>query len=209
VTWTQERALTMPMLVAEPSRRALPGRLLYTLTFLTTAIWVLLDQATKLLALQLPPGGIGSDPFRLRLVFNENAAFGIPGFPGMFLLITTVVTVLVIRALPRTDRLSLGFAYGLVLGGALGNLLDRLFREPGFPSGAVVDFLEVGVGSVRWPTFNVADIGIVVGAMLIAWLMLRVEREERMAEARRAEHRSVRPDQTGPQGRKDASARRS
>jgi signal peptidase II len=181
-------------------RRPLPGPMIYRLTILTAAIWVLFDQATKVLALQLPAGGVGQDPLRLRLVFNENAAFGIPGFPGMFIIITAVVLVLVVRALPRTDRLWLGFAYGLVSGGAVGNVIDRVVRPPGFPNGAVVDFIEVGVGALRWPTFNVADIGIVVGALLIAGLLFHADAEERRAAQRRVRHRSVRPKQTGPQG---------
>ncbi len=53
----------------------------------------------------------------------------------------------------------------LVLGGALGNLSDRVFRDPGFLRGAVVDFVSVGA----WPTFNVADSAITIGAVLIIW----------------------------------------
>jgi signal peptidase II len=112
-------------------------------------------------------------------VRNEGAAFGIPGlFTGMFVVITIVVVALVVRALPRTERLSMALAYGLVVGGALGNVTDRLFRE-GAPDGKVVDFIKIG----WWPTFNLADTAIVIGAGLIVWLLLRAEREERRREA--------------------------
>lgn len=185
---------------APPPRRALPGRLLYATTFIVAAIWFILDQATKVLAVQgLPetgaPGGqLG--PFVLRLVRNPGGAFGIPGFPALFLVVTVLVIVLILRALPRTDRLSLAAAYGLVSGGALGNVTDRLVRagDSGFGSGHVVDFLDLG----WWPVFNLADVGIVVGAIAIAVLLTIVDREERAAEAERATHRSVRPETAPP-----------
>jgi signal peptidase II len=60
-------------------------------------------------------------------------------------------------------------ALALVLGGALGNVSDRLFRAPGFLHGAVVDFIKVG----SWPTFNVADSAITIGAvLLVVWSLL-------------------------------------
>lgn len=183
---------------AAPPRRALPGRLVAVAALGVAAIWLLLDQATKVLAVELLPasGVVGVDLrwLDLRLVRNPGGAFGIPGFPGLFVLVTVVVLILVARALPRTDRLSLAFAYGLVTGGALGNVIDRVAREPGFPSGHVVDFLDLG----WWPVFNLADVGIVVGALLVAVLLTKADREERAIEAARAEHRSVRPETATP-----------
>jgi signal peptidase II len=60
----------------------------------------------------------------------------------------------------------------LVLGGALGNLVDRVVRSPGFLRGAVVDFIDIG----PWPTFNVADAALTIGALMFAVLLLRAER---------------------------------
>lgn len=182
-----------------PPRRALPGRLVYVTTFVVAAMWLVLDQATKVLAVEgLPETAVGGQlgPFDLRLVRNPGGAFGIPGFPALFLIVTVLVIVLVVRALPRTDRLSLAAAYGLVSGGALGNVIDRLARrgDEGFGSGHVVDFLDLG----WWPVFNLADVGIVVGAVAIAVLLTIVDREERAAEAERAQHRSVRPESAAP-----------
>lgn len=179
---------------AAEAKPLLPRRLIYATTLGVAVIWLLLDQATKVLAVaQLPATGVPGTsvgPVDLRLVRNPGGAFGIPAFPALFLVVTILVVVLVVRALPRTDRLSLAAVYGLVTGGALGNVTDRLLRPPGFPSGHVVDFLDIG----WWPVFNVADIGIVVGAVGIAVLLTIVDREERAAAAARATHQSVRPE---------------
>jgi lipoprotein signal peptidase len=132
---------------SQAGRRALPGRLVTTVTVGVAAIWLLLDQGTKALAeaaLPPPPARINLGVLDLRLVYNEGAAFGIPGFPGLFIGVAVLVIILVARALPRTDRLSLAVAYGLVIGGALGNVTDRIFRPPYFPGGAVVDRVACG-----------------------------------------------------------------
>ncbi len=131
-------------------------------------LWMLLDQATKALAVEaLATRRVHLSWLDLRLVRNPGGAFGLPGVPGLFVAVTVVVLVLVARALPRTERLSLAVAYGLLTGGALGNGLDRVLRAPGFPSGHVVDFIDLR----WWPVFNVADIGIVTGAVLVAVLL--------------------------------------
>jgi signal peptidase II len=196
---TDRRAESAPADTAH--RRALPGHLVYHVCAGVTVIWLLLDQATKVLAVETLQGrgvvdaGLGG-LLEWELVRNTNAAFNIPGFTGMFVIVSIVVIIVVSRALPRTDRLSLAFAYGLVTGGALGNLVDRLFREPGFPDGGVIDFIKIG----WWPKFNLADSGIVVGAILIVALMFLVDREERARERAREGRASVRPDATGPRG---------
>jgi signal peptidase II len=179
-----------------PARRALPGHLITVTCVGIAAIWLLLDQATKVLAVAGLPesGAVGVDLgfFDLRLVRNPGGAFGIPGFPGLFIIVTIAVLVLVARALPRTDRVVLAAAYGLVTGGALGNLVDRLARDPGFPSGAVVDFVDLR----WWPVFNLADVGIVVGAGAIAVILTLIDREERAASS--TTHESVRPETSAP-----------
>lgn len=179
------------------ARRAAPARLVAAVVVLTAAIWLVLDQATKGLAVALlSDRTVDMGFFDFHLVRNPGGAFSIPGFPGLFVIVTVVVVVLVARAVPHTDRLSLAFAYGWLTGGALGNVADRIFRAPGFPSGHVVDFFDL-----RWfPVFNVADIGITCGAILVVVLMSRVDREQRAAQAGRAAtaHRSVRPDTSSP-----------
>lgn len=186
--------MSEPEPIPEPApRRALPGRIRWLVTFGVAGIVLVLDQATKELAVQLlADGKVDLGWFDLNLVRNPNAAFSIPGPPGLFLLVTVVVVVIVVRTLPSVDRLSLAFAYGLLLGGALGNAMDRIFRFPGIPSGHVVDFVDLR----WWPVFNMADSAIVSGAILIAALAWWVEREERGIEP--VEHRSVRPGTGSP-----------
>lgn len=153
------------------------------------------DQAAKTLAVvALDNRVVDLGIMDLRLVRNPNAAFDIPGFPGMFLLITVIVLTLVVRALPSTDRLSLALSYGLLTGGALGNGLDRLFRAPGFPTGHVVDLFDLR----WWPVFNLADSAIVTGAILMGLLVVVMDREQRSAEGGRVQRRSVRPETGSP-----------
>ncbi|MBW3601248.1 MAG: signal peptidase II [Actinobacteria bacterium] len=148
--------------------QASPARAVRWVCAAVAALWLLVDQATKALAVEALAGRtVHLSWLDLRLVRNPGGAFGLPGVPGLFVVVTVVVLVLVARALPRTERLSLAVAYGLLAGGALGNGLDRVLRAPGFPSGHVVDFIDLR----WWPVFNVADIGIVAGAALVAVLL--------------------------------------
>lgn len=180
--------------VSPPPRRALPGRLVWLVWSVVAAAWIVLDQATKVLAVALlSDGPVDLGPLDLRLVRNPNAAFGIPGIPGMFIVIGVIVLVVVVRALRRVDRLSLAVVYGLLTGGAVGNVLDRIFRAPGFPQGAVVDLFDLG----WWPVFNVADAGLTLGATGMVLLLWRVEREERQLEAQ-PRRPAVRPDPASP-----------
>lgn len=180
------------------TRRPLPGRLGYALCAAVAGIVLVLDQATKFVALQtLPPPQPTAQVvdsslplLQWQLIGNTGGAFSIPGFTWMFVAVTVIVLVLVTRALPRTDRLGLTVAYGLVAGGALGNVSDRLLRSDGLlPEGAVVDFIKLGA----WPTFNVADMAIVCGAALILLLTLAAEREARRHARAGPDHQSVRP----------------
>ena len=141
--------------------------------FLTISLIVLaLDLITKKLALEnlanSPPVEIIPGFFNLVLVFNSGAAFGIFNDPNstwqiwLFLAVTLITVCIIIYLLKSmvNDRLSfLGLA--LIMGGALGNLVDRVRYQ------AVVDFLDFYIGNWHWPAFNVADIGICVGAGLV------------------------------------------
>ncbi len=182
-------------LEALPRPRALPGRLVWVVAIGVATIVGVLDQATKQLAERhLEAGPIDLGIVSLTLVRNPNAAFGIPGFTGMFLIVTVVVLAIIVRMLTRADRFSLAAAFGLVAGGAIGNAVDRITRPPGFPDGAVVDFVNLG----WFPVFNVADAAITVGAVLVVLLLVITDRQE----ARRAEARvgrePVRPETVSP-----------
>lgn len=106
---------------------------------------------------------------------NVGAAFSFAeGFTVLFTLIAVVVSVIIVRTARRLYSTGWAVALGLVLGGAVGNLIDRVFRDPGFLRGGVVDFLSVfGPDGSVWPVFNVADSAIVVGGILGALMALR------------------------------------
>jgi signal peptidase II len=133
---------------------------------------VLLDLITKLIAeatlLRTPGIPVFGDWFQLRLVYNQGAAFGLHVGPYSRWIFFTVALIAVFvltrmsRSSPVGDRFR-QLALGLVAGGAIGNLIDRIRSPRG-----VVDFLDVGVGSLRWPTFNVADIAVSCGAIALA-----------------------------------------
>ena len=133
-----------------------------------------LDQVTKWLALSRldgrTPVQVLDGALQLRLVRNPGAAFGMA--QGMTLVLTAIAVVVVVAILRMARRLTSrwwALALGLVLGGAMGNLTDRVFRAPGPGRGHVVDFLELP----RWPVFNLADSAIVCAALLIVVLSLR------------------------------------
>ena len=117
---------------------------------------------------------------RFTLVYNPGAAFGLhlgPWSRWIFLALAVGVLVVLRRlfAATRAGDNARTFALALVSAGALGNALDRLRSADG-----VVDFIDVGVGAMRWPTFNVADVAVTSGAVLLAWVLWR---EESAAEA--------------------------
>ena len=150
-------------------------------------LWVsaavfIIDQATKYLAEAYltygAPTSVLRGFFDLRLAYNPGAAFSFlsdaGGWQRWFLIAlaigVSIWLVVWLKDTPRKDKMtSAGLA--LVLGGAVGNALDRIL-----PSRAmVVDFLDFYVGAWHWPAFNVADIGICVGAALLIIAMLRGE----------------------------------
>ncbi len=144
------------------------------------------DIVTKAIAERaLQPRGIPhpvfGDWFRFTLVYNPGAAFGLhlgPYSRWIFLVLTLGALVILWR-LYRTTRpgdTRRTVAVGLVVAGALGNLIDRIRSPLG-----VVDFLDLGVGDYRWPTFNVADMAVSTGAFLLAWVLWGEEQEEAAA----------------------------
>lgn len=118
---------------------------------------------------------VWGDFFRLTYTHNFGAAFGIDvgQYSRVFFLTLAILALGVLMYLyvhtPSGRRLRL-WALALVTGGALGNVIDRVQYRAG-----VVDFLDVGVGSVRWPVFNVADMAISVGAVLLVVTFYREE----------------------------------
>ena len=106
---------------------------------------------------------------------NTGAAFSFAeGFTIVFSLVAAAVAVVIVRTARRMFSTAWAVTLGLVLGGALGNLVDRVFRDPGFLRGGVVDFLSVfGPDGSVFPVFTVADSAIVCGGILGVLLALR------------------------------------
>lgn len=151
----------------------LPKPLKTRLLIAIAAVILLFDLVTKIVVVHyVKPGNpiaIVGDVVTLRLVRNPGAAFSMA--TGMTWLLTVVAVAVVVGVIKigrtlRSPWWALGL--GLVLGGALGNLIDRFFRAPGPFQGHVVDFVSVG----WWPVFNVADSSIVCGAILLVVLSL-------------------------------------
>jgi signal peptidase II len=153
-----------------------------------------LDVVTKAIAvreLMLPrvPHEAVGNLVRFTLVYNPGAAFGLhlgSQSRWIFTALTVVALVILGRLYRSTMRGDVPrvLALALVCAGALGNLWDRLRSDLG-----VVDFLDVGVGDMRWPTFNVADMAVSCGAVLLAWVLWR----EDHAAARAAGAASLAP----------------
>ncbi len=146
-----------------------PDRRVRLRGYALAAIVLLLDQLTKRLALgglELHhPVPVAGNLVRLMLAWNSGAAFSLSwGGPLFLAVFTALAAVLVAVFIWRCRECSPGsrLALGAILGGAAGNLLDRLLY-----GGSVIDFIDVGLGSSRWPTFNVADIAITLGGIAL------------------------------------------
>ncbi|MEN9606969.1 MAG: hypothetical protein RL605_797 [Actinomycetota bacterium] len=136
---------------------------------------VAVDQLVKdLLIASLKPhesvdfiGGV----VRLYLTYNDSAAFSIGyGQTWIFAIISTLASLGLLWYLPRLETRSWSVMGGVALGGMVGNLVDRLIREPGFGRGQVVDYLQI---PFNFPIFNLADMAIVTVAILTVIRVLR------------------------------------
>jgi signal peptidase II len=140
---------------------------------------VVLDQLSKWWAVrELSDGPIAviGDDIGFALVRNTGSAFSLfQAFTPLLAVVAIVVAVVLIRTVRRTRDTLMVVGLSLVLGGAIGNLVDRLFRAPGFLKGAVVDFVHVD----EFPTFNVADASITIGAIVIVVWAMRADLRER------------------------------
>ena len=133
------------------------------------SVVIVADQVTKWIvqtsmALQDSTPVLG-DFFRLTYIHNSGAAFGLKIGPPFVHTAISIVALLALvwlfRSVPSDNRI-MRPALSMVLGGALGNIIDRVRL------GMVVDFFDVGIGALRWPVFNVADSCVTIGILLIA-----------------------------------------
>jgi signal peptidase II len=139
------------------------------------------------------PRHIAGDWFRFTLVYNPGAAFGLnvgEHSRWVFMGLTVIALGILGRLYMNTREgdFPRSVALALVCAGALGNLIDRVRSERG-----VVDFIDLGLGATRWPTFNVADMAVSSGAVLLAWVLWYQDQQETQAMAAaaapvRAEH---------------------
>ncbi|MCB7137794.1 signal peptidase II [Cellulosimicrobium marinum] len=151
-----------------------PRRRLVAWTVGLAALVLALDQLTKwwaesTLALGDEPIPLLGSLLGLRLLYNPGAALSIAtGMTWLLTIVVVAVVVVIVRMVGRIGSRGWAVALGLLLGGAVGNLLDRLFRDPGFARGHVVDFIDYAGFFVG----NVADIAIVAAAVMIAVLSI-------------------------------------
>lgn len=159
---------------------------------------VVLDYVTKMLAvasLSRVPRPILGDWLTLQLVFNRGAAFGINVGPHSrwVFLVLALAALVVLGSMVRHTQAHEGLrlvALALICGGAVGNLVDRIRSARG-----VVDFIDVGIGAYRWPTFNMADIAVTCGAVALAIVLWGEGKpEHRRAPSSRASERSNAPE---------------
>jgi signal peptidase II len=166
---------------------------------------LVVDVITKAIAettlLRHAPRQVFGDWLQLRLVYNPGAAFGLHlgDYSRWIFILLTLGALYVLFQLYRGTRAGDGrrvFALALVCAGAIGNLVDRLRPpRPGALPHGVVDFIDVGIGDLRWPTFNVADMAVSVGAFLLAWVLWG--EESAAARPSTASPASVAPEREG------------
>ena len=179
---TASRSVTAPPRTTSRARHAAPlyvppasirrGHL--TLLAGIGSVIYLADLVTKIAVVAFleedDPVPIGGTSISLRLIRNPGAAFGVGvNLTAVFTAITVLVVAAVLTSSRRLGNRPWALTLGLLLGGALGNLTDRLARSPGFLSGHVVDFVEIP----GWPIFNVADLSICVAGGMMVVLAIR------------------------------------
>jgi signal peptidase II len=138
------------------------------ITVAVAALVVLVDQLTKTWAVNALDDGHDIDviwTLRFHLTFNGGMAFSQGrGLGPVIGIVAIIVVAILLVSLRRTGSTVAAVAVGLVVGGAAGNILDRLFRSgDGFLKGEVVDFIDLQ----WWPVFNVADAAVVIGGILL------------------------------------------
>jgi signal peptidase II len=152
------------------------------LVFGVAAVVIAIDRTTKVWAersLAASPRDVLGGLITLRLTTNSGGAFSMGDrAPLLFAIAAIVVSIAIAATAFRERPTAHAVALGLILGGAVGNLLDRATRGPRL-TGRVVDFIDPHV----WPVFNVADASIVCGAILLASVAFLEGRRERAADA--------------------------
>ena len=165
--------------------RPIPSSAKFAFVVALASAIALVDQTTKELAIssltQYVRVPVFGDLFGWYLAFNDSAAFNLGfGVTWIFTLISSAALIFVLARAHRMQNITWLLLAGSLAGGVLGNLIDRLTREPGFGSGKVVDFIQIPFG---FPIFNVADCFITVTMVAVA---LRVALGDRIGGPARA-----------------------
>ena len=154
------------------------------LYFAVAAIVVILDQASKRIIWEAYKQTGGTDLIdgflRISLSKNAGAVLGILSGSRALLISVTILSVIILILFAHRMRfapVSKRICIGLIFGGAFGNLIDRI------ATGEVLDFIDMGIGSYRWPTYNVADIAVTVGAVLLIYGFIRHPGKEMETES--------------------------
>jgi signal peptidase II len=156
-----------------PVNSAVRGRAVRWAMLGTVAVVLAADQITKSLVLRLHPA-TGSGLVSVRLVRNTGASGGIAaGYPVLVTLAAVAIVALAATLAVRTRSRAVAICLAVVLGGALGNLSDRLLRSPGLGRGAVVDWIHV---AGRGGSFNISDLAIQLGAVAAVVAMFAADR---------------------------------
>jgi signal peptidase II len=145
---------------------------------IVAAAVIALDQLTKALVTASIERGEAVDvigPLKFTLTYNDGVAFGLAGGGGIFVILLSMVALVALGAFIATapDRPGTWLAGGLILGGALGNMIDRV------RIGHVTDFILLP----NWPAFNLADASITVGVVLLAWTVIRHDDSDKRKSA--------------------------
>lgn len=161
----------MPGFVLSVRRKKRKNRLILSMVFIIVSIILSLDQLTKILAnnnlLLNKSVPLIKNVFHLTLIYNRGAAFGLLKNQVYLFIFTSVIAIILIYLnLKDVENKKYSIALSLILAGALGNLIDRLFF------GHVIDFLDFRV----WPVFNVADSSITIGVILLGYSILKTRR---------------------------------
>jgi len=138
--------------------------------YLTAIIVIIADQITKFWIIDkimLPPRIITiNEYFNIVLTWNNGISFGLFNNDNKInaLVISSIAIVIIlflIRLLSKAETKKLNIGFGLIIGGAVGNIVDRSIY------GAVMDFLDLHIGTYHWPAFNIADSSITIGAIIL------------------------------------------
>lgn len=179
----------------QAERRTAPLKRPATILVIAAAAILILDQITKAIVVSSMSEGqsipVIDGVLHWTFVRNPGAAFSLfTQVPWLFTILASAISIWIVWQVRTLRSIPQAWCFGVILGGALGNLVDRFLRAPGGPSGYVVDMIDLRV----WPVFNVADMGVTLGALALVIVSWREERQQKTATGLEEEDRQETPD---------------